>query len=339
MKKALLIFAVLCTQVASAQDITSALSVYYPFNGNANDASGNSINGTVRGAALTNDASGKSNSAYYFNGTDSYIEVPNNAKFNPFKITYSVWVKFEKGSLNIFYPILMKGKLSDTTGLQYSLTVIPNQDFIPDTVYNAFKTADCNRFYYETELNDIEYRNPFAFDKWYHLAVSYESGVQKMYLNGDLVNQNAGINNKQFVVCSSPFIIGAHPAVVEVSGSQNLAIGNVFFQGSIDELRIYDRVLTTGDVKKLYETVTGLENTSYQPLNQLVYPNPSQEGKFYLSDKIQHIKQAIVTDLSGKQVSDARFNGEYLEMSNAPSGIYTLCITTEDLVYVGKIRK
>ena len=52
-------------------DLSSGLVAYYPFNGNANDESGNGHNGTIYGATLTADRMGNPNSAFYFNGTPS----------------------------------------------------------------------------------------------------------------------------------------------------------------------------------------------------------------------------------------------------------------------------
>ena len=52
-------------------DLASGLLAYYPFNGNANDESGNGHNGTIYGSTLTADRMGNSNSAFYFNGTPS----------------------------------------------------------------------------------------------------------------------------------------------------------------------------------------------------------------------------------------------------------------------------
>ena len=52
--------------IASA-DLNDGLVAYYPFNGNANDESGNGYNGTVYGATLTYDRFGNPNSAYSFN--------------------------------------------------------------------------------------------------------------------------------------------------------------------------------------------------------------------------------------------------------------------------------
>ena len=53
---------------------TNGLLAYYPFNGNANDASINGYNGTVTGATLTTDRLGNANKAYSFDAVSSYID-------------------------------------------------------------------------------------------------------------------------------------------------------------------------------------------------------------------------------------------------------------------------
>ena len=53
----------------------NSLLAYYPFNGNANDESGNGNNGVVSGATLVDDRLGNTDSAYYFNGTSDYISI------------------------------------------------------------------------------------------------------------------------------------------------------------------------------------------------------------------------------------------------------------------------
>jgi hypothetical protein len=58
---------------------TNGLVGYWPFNGNANDESGNGNNGTVNGATLTTDRFGVANKAYSFNGVNDYINCGNNS--------------------------------------------------------------------------------------------------------------------------------------------------------------------------------------------------------------------------------------------------------------------
>ena len=57
---------------------TNGLVVYYPFTGNANEQFVNSNNGIINGATLTTDRNGNANSAYNFNGTNSYIDLQQN---------------------------------------------------------------------------------------------------------------------------------------------------------------------------------------------------------------------------------------------------------------------
>jgi len=57
--------------------LNDGLVAYYPFNGNANDASGNGNNGTINGTILTTNRFGTPNSAYYFPGNNDWISVPD----------------------------------------------------------------------------------------------------------------------------------------------------------------------------------------------------------------------------------------------------------------------
>jgi hypothetical protein len=78
---------------------TDGLVGYFPFNGNANDESGNAHPGTVYGATPTTDRFGNPNSAYYFDGVDNYIVLPPNiitGKDSTFTITF--WYKSELDS-------------------------------------------------------------------------------------------------------------------------------------------------------------------------------------------------------------------------------------------------
>ena len=78
-------------------DLNDGFVAYYPFNGNANDESGNGNDGTVNGATLTEDQFGNVDSAYMFDGVDDYIIIPNSETLNSQHITISAWY-FATGS-------------------------------------------------------------------------------------------------------------------------------------------------------------------------------------------------------------------------------------------------
>jgi hypothetical protein len=78
--------------VAKAQPINDGLVAYYPFNGNANDESGNNNHGIIQGASLTSDRFDNSNSTYYFNGNDNLINCGHgNSLQMTNAITISAW--------------------------------------------------------------------------------------------------------------------------------------------------------------------------------------------------------------------------------------------------------
>ena len=76
---------------------SNGLVAHYTFDGNANDSSGNGNDGILRGVTLTADRHGNVNGAYHFNGTSSYIEVPDSDSLREVgqTVTVSVWVNAE----------------------------------------------------------------------------------------------------------------------------------------------------------------------------------------------------------------------------------------------------
>src|SRR4051812_3076627 len=75
-------------------NIDSGLVAYYPFNGDASDATTNGNDAVFNNATLTSDRFGTANSAYSFNGVDSYIQILNSSSLNTgTQISLCVYVK------------------------------------------------------------------------------------------------------------------------------------------------------------------------------------------------------------------------------------------------------
>ncbi|MFM8432121.1 MAG: hypothetical protein ACKOA1_04920, partial [Bacteroidota bacterium] len=91
------LFSIVLTAQIPGYVPTNGLVGWWPFNGNANDESGNGNNGTVNGATLSSDRFGNSNSCYSFNrSTDNYIDIGPNLIFDTLKnISISVWCKLQ----------------------------------------------------------------------------------------------------------------------------------------------------------------------------------------------------------------------------------------------------
>jgi hypothetical protein len=73
--------------------LTNGLMGYYPFNGNANEASGNGANGATFNVAYGQDRFGVDGAAASFIGVHLYVKVLNFFSSQPTQITYSIWFK------------------------------------------------------------------------------------------------------------------------------------------------------------------------------------------------------------------------------------------------------
>jgi hypothetical protein len=225
------------TFTTNSIDITTGLVAYYPFNGNANDESGNGNNGTINGATLTTDRNGNVNSAYSFNGTSDNIRINNSTNLNNPSVSISGWFYTNTNATDTFFGAKsIIGKYWDS----------PSNC---DSNYNSYifclakqnnnSTVCLGTSFYSG--NDFYYNQPVNIGTWYHFTFVHDSSSGgKIYINGQLVASNTTGG----LICNgiNPIYIGAD------SKSGNLFR---FFNGKIDDIRIYNRSLTQDKISYL----------------------------------------------------------------------------------------
>lgn len=209
-------------------DLDLGLVAYYPFSGDATDASGNGNDGTVIGATLTTDRFGNPGQAYDFDGFSSYISVPNSPSLaSPESgLTLNAWFRADAWSSigSDFGPLLMK---SDTSAndLQYRLAVTPGG-----------VNGAVNEF-----LNSVQGGPTPPFDEW-HMATFVVLGDEAtVYYDGQPVA--SGTIDAPILDDSQPLEIGRDtPGLLE------------HFDGAIDEVRVYNRALSAEETELLYDS-------------------------------------------------------------------------------------
>ncbi len=230
----------------ASADLTTGLVAYYPFNGNANDESGNGNNGTVNGATLTTDWSGNANSAYSFNGTSSYIVINDAPSLRLLK-NYSIfaWVKADntgafltKGATTTLYPDYQLGILAGNTSHPAPFNI------------SSWYEGDNDH----SGEDRIISKNTISSD-WAFVGVIFEGGNKiSLYINGNFDN-SAIVNTEQIRQSSYPLYIGAwRPPIDENSVSW-------LMNGSIDDIRIYNRALSESEIQELYNGQTNTTST------------------------------------------------------------------------------
>ena len=239
----------LFSQTLPAYLPADGLVAWYPFNGNANDESGNNLNLSVQGPILNQDRNGLANSAYFFNGTAANAQYLINQNINLLKnnsYTYSAWINCSEFYPNVFqtnpfqYDIFYyQGVISINNSnnwsigpaISFSLNAGENSKII-----SAHWVQNQSNYQYFVSNNLINTNN------WYQFICTYNQGVQKLYVNGILIAENSftlSYDNQ------NDFIIGG-----QRNGTQMQVMGG--FKGNIDDIAIYNRALTQEEITALY---------------------------------------------------------------------------------------
>jgi len=206
-------------EIAEPSPAADCLVAHYPFDGNADDASGNGHHGRVHGASLTQDRHGRENRAYYFDGS-SYIEVPHHADFDlTDAITVCAWVNPTAGSEPGY--VLAKGNY-DTYAIH-----VPEHPCV-------WGAGD-----FVALLRDIHFNAPCPCGTWSHLAFTFDRKSQKVvqYVNAEKANEED---------YEGPI----------TTNKRNLQIGRrlpraFYYTGAIDDVRIYNRALSGAEIKDI----------------------------------------------------------------------------------------
>ncbi|MBA7531118.1 hypothetical protein ES705_23329 [subsurface metagenome] len=234
----------------NAQIPTDSLVGYWPFNGNANDESGNGYNGIVNGATLTIDRFGNSNSAFSFDGTsNNFITVDFSIPLNTSEysgITISAWCN-----------------LNDLASPHNILTLHDNSyigSFSMPYDYSVQK-------FYGLKYSGnpaVATLNPVNSNNWYNVVITFDTitHIFKLYLNN--VFQGEATYN-EYMPLASKLYVGYH-------NSDSWGYG-WYMNGIIDDIRIYNRVLDSTEISNLYyenycfetvyDTITIYDTVSY----------------------------------------------------------------------------
>jgi len=216
-------------------DLTEGLVAYYNFNnGTLKDSSAFKNDIIFSNATKTADRFGNPNNAYLFDGSTSYMQVKNSTSLNPSAITMMAIIK-----LNGFYggpsygnQIFMKGYNDFSQGL-YGLRIQP---LIPNTADTSkeFPSGYYGNSGYLANVTDTTYF--FRTGKWVKLVAAYDGLQTKIYIDGQLRNTTAGTG--VFSQTTNDLFIGRceYPSYP------------FWFNGVIDEIRIYNRALGQGAI-------------------------------------------------------------------------------------------
>ncbi len=201
-------------------DLNAGLVAYFPFNGNANDATGNGWNGTpVGGPTIVNGIVGQ---AYYFDGVNDRISLPGSFLNSGLpQGTLCCWMRADSFHATYGRTIFNRGIAASSTALSLGVTWPPK--------LNA----------YINNGGPVTAISILPTNQFIHVAFTWNGSRAKFYINGTIDGD-------------LPF-----PYSVPSASSRTVDIGvddqNVgWFHGIIDDVRIYNRALSASEVQQLY---------------------------------------------------------------------------------------
>jgi len=217
---------------ANPHDWSTGLVGYWNFNGQNTTSSGTrDMSANNNWGELKNGVkpvAGIIGQALSFDGVNDYVEISNDASLNPSQVTMEAWAK------------------SDTTNWNaWTCHVSKRYGNIP--VYQMGGGAGSKKytFYIGDGVDNyyIEYTPTFDITDWHHYVATYDGSDMSLYIDGMLVGGPTTKGIDLYTSDTGPLMIGLDDNYV----------GSRHFDGSIDEVRIYNRALSAEEVKQHYE--------------------------------------------------------------------------------------
>lgn len=231
-------FALMFASQLFSQNLDSGLVLYYPFNGNTLDSTGNQYHGSVNSATLDSNRFGKPQGAFYFDGKDDYIAI-TGSKDVLYEYAVAVW--FRTSTLNWGSTwkagIIFSGNRAGSNRLGK-----PNIHLEEDGSIRVTGGYPGGSGPYP----EIVKTGNYGDGKWHLVVANFidSNNVFEFYLDGKFVGADTSLTR---------------PLYLENLGTKNNMVtlgwrngNNQFYEGNIDDLRIYNRRLNAADVKHLF---------------------------------------------------------------------------------------
>ena len=221
-------------------NLSDGLVAHYEFEGDANDSSGNGNDGVeYGGVSYVNGVIGQAGS---FDGLDDYIEVSNSPTFPQNAITMSYWIK--RNSI----PLSLDNYISKELAFQ---SYLKNNAYLESGFWKG-TPGNWSGYSVDSNINN-------NLNNWILYSITFDNNtkIAKSFINGVLIHTTVETDVNAFVrESTNPMFIG-----------KNGSADAYYINSELDDLRIYDRVLSEVEIKELYNLGSGI--TTIQTINLL----------------------------------------------------------------------
>lgn len=191
----------------------------------------------VNGPSFTTDRKGKANSALLLDGQSNYVYMAENNSLRPDALSISLWMKpvVVNGRMQIYN----KSRFTDSAYEMYSALIKPNETGAGVTINTDIKqNSNCQPGGWLT----FPLTSNIPLNTWHHLVFTYTGRTVRMYFDNALLYSVDNLPASAMDKCPGGELkFGA--------GIQSLP---QYFNGALDDIRIYSRALTASEVQTLF---------------------------------------------------------------------------------------
>ena len=229
-------------------DLTDGLAGYWNFNEGsgtvAHDSSGNGNDGTIYDATWT---TGISDNALDFDGINDYVNCGNSNSLGiPGDFSVSAWINIDQNNNDDYLAIVCKGTDASTAGNGWYLWVYGNGFDDPNKINHVAIQSNAPGYSWDY-MSGTTILQPGI---WYHIVGVFNcdgSSRNSIFINSvqESIYYQSGSAISTREDSGSPVTIGyyGYPPAPSVT----------YFEGPIDEVRIYNRTLSQNEIQELYE--------------------------------------------------------------------------------------
>lgn len=321
MKKITTILAMALAFNLNAQ-LKDSLILHMPLNNNANDYSGNMLNGTIGGATTTTDRNGDTNSAMQFDGVDDYIELSNSFILKPgLPTSFSMWVYIEDTSVSKYF-ISTDFAYQSYAGFWIGYTT-------SGFIHAGFGEAQAGTGY-SNRRSYVANSNPLSINTWHHVTVVFrgETDMSIFVDCQEATGDYSGSGDSWVQYSSSAGRIGAFNTTA--SGPAK------YFEGKLDEIAMWNRALTPAEITNLDfcngDPLSANEISVETSLIKNISPNPMNSSSIIQFNPNENELNFELYDVNGKLVYIKKVTEQQLilEKGNLESGMYLYKVSNSD---------
>lgn len=306
--------------LSAISQVQENLLLHYTFAGHTEDITSNEYHGTPYAVTFTEDRFGNPEGAAYFNGMDSYVDLPNIVELKPqLPLSISFWIRFDSDNWQDREVFNTSHEEDKSSGVFFNTEASTGKY----TLNFGDGTSNYSPYTRRTLVSD----ETVVTGEWVHIAAVIRGATDmdiaiNCKINGGSYTGEGG----DLFYSSTPGSIGRHDRTMGVPANH--------FKGAIDDFMYWNRALSQEEIGLLCQPLSISDQEDVGRI--LMYPNPATQKLHFSKIGFENKGSIEIFDSFGKRILFSPMVSE-LDISTISGGIYFVKISNEKMTSSRKL--